>query len=248
MLSYFHDHQMPIRSLHRTIAGVQLTLNPMLIIAEVTIYPDSKRCPSPEVVIPAAQKQQAQLLPRHKIVTFFQIVTIKAHEHFRDMSLEEREATWYKKENYVEMKRECIPAVRLMIKGVYPGDSDVLCKRGVEYRTPAGSKLRKKNQRDSVQAVISAQDLDQDDESIRSEYIKLSALEQLNAQKVGYEDALEAAALYNDDFREMGVRCHDSEISSVGSFAGENTILCHETYMPDSACGKLRQLMDMEMK
>lgn len=213
----------------------------MLFINEETIYPNIKRCASPELVIAPAPKRQGDVPPRRKNVTFFQIVTLKAHDHFRDMSLEEREATWYKKENYIEMKRECIPAVRLLIKGAYPGDTDVLCKRGIEYRTPRGSKQRKMNQRVSVQAVMSAQDLDGDDESIRSEYIKYSALEQLNAQNVGYEDALEAAALYYADFQGMGMPSHDKEMILTNSSVSGKDNICHEAVRYDSADENLLQ-------
>jgi hypothetical protein len=217
-----------------------LTLK-MLFINEETIYPNIKRCASPELVIAPAPKRLGEVLPRQKNVTFFQIVTIKAHDHFRDMSLEEREATWYKKENYIEMKKECIPAVRLLLKGAYPGDTDVLCKRGIEYRTPKGSKQRKMKQRVSVQAVRSAQDLDGDDESIRSEYIKYSALEQLNAQKVGCEDALEAAALYYADFQGKGMPWHDKDMILTNSSGSEKDYICREAVRCGSADGNLLQ-------
>lgn len=175
----------------------------MLLTAEETIYPDIKRCSSQKMMDPVHSSS--------KIVTFFHIVTIKAHDHVRDMSTEECEAAWYNKGNYMEMKKECISAIRLLMKGEYPGDNDVLCKRGIEYRTPKGSKQRKKNQRIAAQAVFSAQKLDRDDNFIQSEYVKFTFNDKLNALKTGHRDALEAAALYHADFQNMGIQDHVDE-------------------------------------
>lgn len=179
------------------------------------LQPVLKRCPSPEFETtnnykakdPAAQP--AAPVKQRRNVSFFQVVTIKAHTHFLDMTPAEIDATWYKKQHYTQMKENCIPALRLIVRGEYTGDTDEICKRGLEYRTRATAQQRKINKLNSIRAVFSAQDVNRmngeedNDERIRASYVETSEPHRVPALKKALEDWRAAKEIYEDDLRAM---------------------------------------------
>jgi hypothetical protein len=177
----------------------------MLLTFNDFSHPNLTRCPSPELEVSTNEKNQTQPA-RHqrKNVSFYEIVAIKAHDHFQDMTPEEIFAAWYKKHCYTAMKQDCITAVRLIMKGDYPGDNDVLCQRGLECRTQEGSMRRKINKVSALRAVLIAQQkFNGDAECIRTEYTKVCEAHRLDALKMGYNDAQEAVAIYRSDFQKL---------------------------------------------
>jgi hypothetical protein len=185
------------------------------------IHPALKRCPSPEMVVVLIEKQPAQCIRKRKTVSFLNIVTIKAHDHFKDMTPEEIDAAWYKRRYYHKMKENCIPALSLIMRGVYPGDCDELCRRGLEYRTVEGSTRRKRNKLIALRAVMIAQQKFQGcDEAIRTEYVKVSASQRLDALRIGHDDSEEAAIIYDHDRQQtfMDYEEHDIIMADLDCF------------------------------
>lgn len=174
----------------------------MLLTVNDHFLTDIRRDPSPELEVSTFDKIQTRPIRQRKNVSFYEIVAVKAHDHLQDMTPEEILAAWYKKHCYNAMKHDCIGAVRLIMKGEYPGDNDVLCRRGLECRTQEGSMKRKVNKVSALRAVLIAQQkLNGEAECIRNEYIKVCDAHRHDALKIGYDDAQEAIAIYRSDMQ-----------------------------------------------
>jgi hypothetical protein len=124
-------------------------------------------------------------------VTFDSDVDVHEIPHLRDISKEEIAATWYNNEDFEEIKRAIVTTLRLMI-AKKPIGSDQ-CSRGLEFRTPMGAKLRKKNKLEALTAVWNAQvaqwkDNITDDEAIRMVYLEQSLKCREVAIKFGVQD------------------------------------------------------------
>jgi hypothetical protein len=166
-----------------------------------------KRCPSPEMETWCAleMKKAKKVRPRKK-VTFFSIVAIKAHDHFLDMTPEEITGAWYQREQYTQMKQNCIPALRLMLKGQWTGDTDDMCARGLEsHHSSQRSNSRKQNKLKAVYAVLKAQEKESApqpvhiSEKIRNVYLKVSESSRKAASERGQEDGAEARSIHDAD-------------------------------------------------
>eukprot|EP00545_Synedropsis_sp_CCMP1620_P005975 CAMPEP_0119018958 /NCGR_PEP_ID=MMETSP1176-20130426/20676_1 /TAXON_ID=265551 /ORGANISM="Synedropsis recta cf, Strain CCMP1620" /LENGTH=233 /DNA_ID=CAMNT_0006973075 /DNA_START=59 /DNA_END=760 /DNA_ORIENTATION=- len=180
------------------------------------------RCPSPEMETRTIKKQMQRIRPR-KTVTFFAIVTIKAHDHFRDMTPEEIDSAWYKRDHYIQMKQNCVPALRLIMKDTYTGDTDELCSRGLEYRSPAGATSRKKNKANAVRAVLQAQRMQPslgNVDIIRKAYLTVSEACRMASLKRGQDDWSEARRLYEESdllmINDVSV-CEDNDLIDLMS-------------------------------
>jgi hypothetical protein len=158
---------------------------------------------SPELLV-YRDEPKPKLVPKRRNVSYLPMVTIKSHIHFQDMTEEEHDAVWYKKQDYAKMKQECIPIVKLVMKGKYTGDTTERCFRGLEYRTVEGSNKRKINKFKSIQSVLITQDnFGNDFDTIRTEYRKISAVPQEEAHLLALADAKEAMEIYVTDIMKM---------------------------------------------
>jgi cytochrome c556 len=104
---------------------------------------------------------------------------------------------WYTKEEFKAMKREFLPIIKKLVKKL-PLDDDEEEARGLEHKTPKGSKLRQQNRYQAMDAVLSEQERQwergrNDDDYIAQIYRQSSAHCQMNAYLIGQRDA-EAAA------------------------------------------------------
>mmetsp|Transcript_13784 Transcript_13784/g.32067 ORF Transcript_13784/g.32067 Transcript_13784/m.32067 type:complete len:195 (+) Transcript_13784:83-667(+) len=127
-------------------------------------------CPSPEVEkcqVPKNElvEEKACSLPfieteeeTPKSVRFFQKVTIRLIPDADDLSDEEYKAVWYRKHEFRRIRQEFQPTVTELTYGVYSGDDDEQCKRGLEYRTQEGARRRKTNKKNARIAVLEEQD------------------------------------------------------------------------------------------
>jgi hypothetical protein len=124
-------------------------------------------------------------------VTFSQSLDVHEICHFRDLSPEDVEATWYSTDDFDEIKKSLVVTLRLMMADKPVGDDQ--CTRGLEFRTPQGAKYRKRNKVEALTAVWNEQ-VQQwqndvvDDEAIRRVYLEHSIKCRDAARKFGIHD------------------------------------------------------------
>ncbi len=90
-----------------------------------------------------------------KHVRFCTSIDVREVRHWKDLPIEETEATWYTAAEFEGIKKSLVLTIRLMM-AKKPLDQDQ-CTRGLEFRTPAGAKLRKKNKLKALTAVWNEQ-------------------------------------------------------------------------------------------
>eukprot|EP00934_Nitzschia_sp_Nitz4_P009105 Nitzschia sp. Nitz4//scaffold56_size114212//112689//113399//NITZ4_003976-RA/size114212-processed-gene-0.79-mRNA-1//-1//CDS//3329554784//9095//frame0 len=110
-----------------------------------------------------------------------------------DMSEEEISTIWYCKLDFKEMKREYIPTLKKMAKNL-PLDSSDVDPRGLEHKTPQGTKKRHRNRLTSLDAVLVEQDRQwernrRDPDFIAEMYIQASAHCSIQATLIAQADA-----------------------------------------------------------
>jgi hypothetical protein len=200
-----------------------------------------KRCPSPEMETRAMEMKTTRLVRPRKSVTFFSIVTIKAHDHFLDMTPEEITGAWYQRKQYTQMKQNCIPALRLMMKGQWTGDTEEMCARGLEYRSSHGANSRKQNKLKALYAVLNAQEKQNATEGhglekIRHVYLQVSESSRKAAAERGQDDWSEARSIHDadllvdpfmEDFSDM-MLCDSSMSDDTTKDVEEDPELCLE--------------------
>jgi hypothetical protein len=90
-----------------------------------------------------------------KTISFNKDVVVHYHIHVNDMTEQGIRRTWYNSQEIARRKAECVQTVERMIAGKCREEDTMFCSRGLEYRTPAGSCLRRKHKFaawDAVQA------------------------------------------------------------------------------------------------
>ena len=92
------------------------------------------------------------------IVTFNKRVSFKYIKHIDEYTDEEYFATWYVEEDLKEIFNDCVDNVRKMVNGQTLDESKGYCSRGLEYKTPTGSKARKQNKLRGVTTVLEEQE------------------------------------------------------------------------------------------
>lgn len=78
---------------------------------------------------PSAQKRSQ----RH--IVWNEDVVVRCVEHVNDMSDQEVDAVWWHREDFRQMKIDFAVTVRMIMGGMFTGDDDEHCSRGLEYRT-----------------------------------------------------------------------------------------------------------------
>lgn len=90
-----------------------------------------------------------------RAVRFSTEVDVREVPHIRDLSKDEQSASWYTLEDFDAIKKDMIATIRLMISNKPIGEDR--CTRGLEFRTPAGARLRKQTKLDALTAVWNEQ-------------------------------------------------------------------------------------------
>ena len=137
-----------------------------------------------------SRESRCTVRPR-QLVSFQPRVRVLTIEHYSDYSEDEARAQWWSREEFLTIKSECASTVKAMVTGK-PLGSD-FCSRGLEYRTPAGMKLRQQNKFVSICAVLDEQDRqwenhDQDLEALAAAYRPHSIKSQYAARQQGVRD------------------------------------------------------------
>lgn len=94
-------------------------------------------------------------LPLTKKVRFNGNIDVREVPHRNELPEGEAEATWYSPVEFEGIKKTLVATVRLMM-AKKPLDQDQ-CSRGLEFRTPAGAKMRKQNKLKALTAVWNEQ-------------------------------------------------------------------------------------------
>eukprot|EP00980_Cylindrotheca_fusiformis_P022320 scaffold9191_cov114-Cylindrotheca_fusiformis.AAC.15 len=136
-----------------------------------------------------------------KSVAFSSEVSVQEVMHLADMSDEAKSSTWYSKEEYKIMKESMLSLVCLMVEGKV---EEGVCTRGLEHRTPAASKERKRNKRYCYKAVWETQESQWEDgkfdaESIAFLYQTETFKSRQTAIKRGFDDEKVAMSLYTEE-------------------------------------------------
>ena len=147
---------------------------------------------------------------------------VRTIKHVNDISDSEIRKIWYQKEEYRHIKSNLSATVRNITSGKYNGDTDSHCARGLEFRTPYGSQLRRKNKLNALVAVLDEQDrqIDMDcvcDEALSRAYIDFSNARLLEAQRRGELDELEARRIHNGQQESLTVSMFNNNSSGVES-------------------------------
>lgn len=125
----------------------------------------SPTLPSPiEVAITASPNyvssdsdDQTETQRRKRTVRFAPLVMKKAIKHHKDYTEEEFFATWLSQAELSDILQHCVLTVKRTVRGLSVEEHDGYCIRGLEYKTPSGSKSRKANKSQGCQAVLEEQ-------------------------------------------------------------------------------------------
>jgi hypothetical protein len=94
----------------------------------------------------------------------------KRHHRLQDLTKEEKEAVWYTESDSKIILAMAKVTVKMMMKGEQCDDVDY-CSRGLEGKTPAGSKQRQKNKLKVRRALLEEQQLQREEGSHDPEYL-----------------------------------------------------------------------------
>jgi hypothetical protein len=151
----------------------------------------STECSSTESILKKSVRRTSRR--RCLSVAFSPNIGVKEVPQLKDVTQEEKSAVWYAAEDYEQIKKSLIVTIRLMM-AKKPMSSDH-CTRGLEFRAPAGAKLRKTNKIDALTAVWNEQvkqwkDDRTDEEAISRVYQQQTQKSSMSARKMGLHDEM----------------------------------------------------------
>lgn len=133
-----------------------------------------------------------------KRVHWYHKVQKKRHIRIQDMELEERQNIWYTEADSKLILAMAKVTVKMIMKEEACDDIDY-CSRGLEGKTPAGSKRRQKNKMKVRRAVLEEQDIQRDEGIINPDF--LGEVSRMCSKDVG-QQAHERALADEDAVRE----------------------------------------------
>mmetsp|Transcript_16377 Transcript_16377/g.37619 ORF Transcript_16377/g.37619 Transcript_16377/m.37619 type:complete len:185 (-) Transcript_16377:234-788(-) len=156
----------------------------------------AERCPSPEFQR-SAPKRAAPKKPLRESISFDEVVRIYYTLHVNDMSDEEFFNTFYQRDDFYAMKVDIVRTVTKVTKGMYEGDDEIQCSRGLECRTQSGAQERKENKLRSRNKVFLEQKRQEDcgicdPEALRSVYVSETKQCEQSARDLAKADEAEA--------------------------------------------------------
>ena len=127
-----------------------------------------------------------------KKVHWYHKVEKKRHHRLQDLTPEEKESVWYTENDTKIILAMAKVTVKMMMKGEHCDDVDY-CSRGLEGKTPVGSKRRQKNKLRVRKSLLEEQEIQRDEGVNDPEYlsqvsIKYSADVVQHAHNVAVED------------------------------------------------------------
>lgn len=107
---------------------------------------------------------------RKKRVHWYHKVQKKRHIRIQDMDTEERNTIWYTEADSKLILAMAKVTVKMIMKDE-PCDGVDYCSRGLEGKTPSGSKRRQKNKMKVRRAVLEEQDIQRDEGIINVDFL-----------------------------------------------------------------------------
>ena len=141
-----------------------------------------------------------------KQVSFHSHVRIRHTLHINDYTREETQATWMTKDDLTRFRQEAMYTIDLMNRGCEINES-LYCRRGLEFMTKDGKKLKQKNKHLGQMTVFSEQEMQEldgvSDPELLSELYEDSSYPSrvaayvmgLSDMKMAYQDGLGASPL-----------------------------------------------------
>mmetsp|Transcript_11846 Transcript_11846/g.18182 ORF Transcript_11846/g.18182 Transcript_11846/m.18182 type:complete len:179 (+) Transcript_11846:273-809(+) len=161
---------------------------------------DNQSVASGEIIVAdTTSKPNRPDRPNKRSVTFFKDVTVREIVHVDDMSDKEKKSTWYTRDDLKRFRVKLYRDVLKLQNGTTKDDKD-LTLRGLECRSEEGLKSRRTNICESITAVLDEQDLQYEsschnEEKIRKIYKEKTYQCEIDAQRVGASDAMEARCI-----------------------------------------------------
>jgi hypothetical protein len=143
-----------------------------------------------------------------KTIHWNQRVEKKRHHRLQDLTNEEKQDVWYTEDDTKFILAMAKVTVKMMMKGE-PCDDVDYCSRGLEGKTPTGSKQRQKNKLKVRRALLEEQQLQRNEGINDPEY--LAQVSMRHSKDICIE-ARNAALRDEDDTREYmssGIACRD---------------------------------------
>lgn len=145
--------------------------------------------------------------PTKKTVSFSTTVDVQEVPRLKDISEDQKTATWYTADEFNVIKQSLIATLRLMIAKKPIGADN--CIRGLENRTPAAVKLRKKNRIDALSAVWHEQVAQWKENKINEKAISLAY------QRQSYKSRREAYRMAKYDAKAAKSYLHGHEAQAT---------------------------------
>lgn len=120
--------------------------------------------------IKVAPMDQALKSASDRRVHWNQKVEKKRHYRVQDLSADERDAVWYTEADTKIILAMAKVTVKMMMKGE-PCDDIDYCSRGLEGKTPTGSKKRQKNKLRVRKALLEEQDIQREEGVLDPDYL-----------------------------------------------------------------------------
>jgi len=139
-------------------------------------------------------------------------VRVQEIRHINNISELEKDAVWMSAIDYKMIKNVAKTTVLMMMAGQeIDEDDEDFCKRGLEFRTRKGSKVRSANKLRARSAVLNEQDLQQEEGFHDPEFIAMASLDvsfdnKEQALKRGKKDAKSILLSYMNDVQPQKVK------------------------------------------
>lgn len=145
----------------------------------------------------ATQKVATRMERPPRQVTFNSIVSIRPTIHVNDIPGQVIRDVWFSRKECAHIKKSLTNTTKLISHGVYRGDDEHHCARGLEFRVRSGAIIRRENKKYGLMAVLEEQDRQEDlgivdEELIREAYTLENRKCRIVALKMGMQDRAEA--------------------------------------------------------
>lgn len=140
----------------------------------------------------------------YRQVTFSSIVSIRPIIHVNDIPAQVIRDGWFSREECANIKKNLARTAKLISHGVYEGDDENHCARGLECRVRSGAVVRRENKLNGLMAVLDEQDrqfdLDiVDEDLIRDAFAIVNLKSRIAALKMGISDHTEANLIHAEE-------------------------------------------------
>ena len=143
----------------------------------------------------AADDEAMSSSPRRIQVSFADDDVVHDHIHIADYTYEERRLAWYSPDDIKTIKAHVLAEATMMARG-HPETQDVVCYRGLEYKTKQAALQRRHTRIDAKAAVLLEQEMQREDEifdeqAVADAYYEVTQASQEKAHQIGLQDQVQ---------------------------------------------------------